>query len=115
VRHVKFGEGDYDGTEKLIRQLLTMARPGVSLPPPVDAPDTTPMTDLTRETYFGVGKVANYAGVGVYDQGATTFAYPPTLPPDTFALQGPWALAVDSRGQVHVVDSENDRIQRVDF
>jgi DNA-binding beta-propeller fold protein YncE len=30
-------------------------------------------------------------------------------------LQGPWALAVDSRGQIHVVDSENDRIQRVDF
>jgi NHL repeat len=30
-------------------------------------------------------------------------------------LQGPWALAVDSRGQVHVVDSENDRIQRIDF
>jgi hypothetical protein len=30
-------------------------------------------------------------------------------------LQGPWALAVDSRGMVHVVDSENDRIQRIDF
>lgn len=30
-------------------------------------------------------------------------------------LSGPWALAVDSRGQVHVVDSENDRIQRIDF
>jgi sugar lactone lactonase YvrE len=30
-------------------------------------------------------------------------------------LLGPWALAVDSRGQVHVVDSENDRVQRIDF
>jgi DNA-binding beta-propeller fold protein YncE len=30
-------------------------------------------------------------------------------------LQAPWALAVDSRGQVHVVDSENDRVQRIDF
>jgi streptogramin lyase len=27
----------------------------------------------------------------------------------------PWALAVDSRGRVHVVDSENDRVQRIDF
>jgi sugar lactone lactonase YvrE len=27
----------------------------------------------------------------------------------------PWALAVDSRGRVHVVDTENDRIQRIDF
>jgi hypothetical protein len=27
----------------------------------------------------------------------------------------PWALAVDSRGRVHVVDSINDRVQRIDF
>jgi DNA-binding beta-propeller fold protein YncE len=30
-------------------------------------------------------------------------------------LANPWALAVDSRGRVHVVDSENDRVQRIDF
>jgi DNA-binding beta-propeller fold protein YncE len=30
-------------------------------------------------------------------------------------LSAPWALAVDSRGQVHVVDSENDRVQRISF
>ena len=30
-------------------------------------------------------------------------------------LWSPWALAVDSRGRVHVVDSLNDRIQRIDF
>ncbi len=30
-------------------------------------------------------------------------------------LSSPWALAVDSRGRVHVVDSENDRVQRIDF
>ena len=30
-------------------------------------------------------------------------------------LGSPWALAVDRRGRVHVVDSENDRIQRIDF
>ena len=27
----------------------------------------------------------------------------------------PWALAVDSHGSVHVVDTENDRVQRIDF
>jgi cytochrome c biogenesis protein CcdA/thiol-disulfide isomerase/thioredoxin len=92
VRHVKFGEGDYDDTEKLIRQLLITAHPGVTLPPPVDAPDTTPHTSLTPETYFSVGKVVNYAGVGRYDEGKTTFALPASLPDDSFALQGPWAL-----------------------
>jgi DNA-binding beta-propeller fold protein YncE len=30
-------------------------------------------------------------------------------------LCNPWALAVDSRGRVHVVDSDNDRVQRIDF
>ncbi len=30
-------------------------------------------------------------------------------------LASPWALAVDSRGKVHVIDSENHRVQRIDF
>lgn len=92
VRHIKFGEGDYNVTEKLIRQLLTSARPAVKLPRPVDAPDTTPRSGLTPETYFGVGKTVNYRGGGVYDEGSATFSYPPTLPADSFALSGPWSL-----------------------
>jgi DNA-binding beta-propeller fold protein YncE len=27
----------------------------------------------------------------------------------------PWALVVDSRGKVHVIDSDNNRVQRIDF
>ncbi|MBV9723143.1 MAG: redoxin domain-containing protein [Mycobacterium sp.] len=92
VRHVKFGEGDYNVTEQLIRELITNAHPGVSLPPAVDAPDTTPQVGLTPETYFGVGKVVNYAGGGSYDEGKANFAFPPSLPNDSFALQGPWKL-----------------------
>jgi DNA-binding beta-propeller fold protein YncE len=37
----------------------------------------------------------------------------PGRDPGRFA--SPWALAVDSRGRVHVVDSDNDRVQRIDF
>ncbi|HEY1843214.1 MAG TPA: cytochrome c biogenesis protein DipZ [Mycobacterium sp.] len=107
VRHTKFGEGDYNGTEKLIRELLTTARPGISLPSPVGAPDTTPRGGLTPETYFGVGKMSNYAGNGVYDEGRATFGYPPTLPEDTFALQGPWAL--DYQGAT--ADSDSSSIE----
>jgi cytochrome c biogenesis protein CcdA/thiol-disulfide isomerase/thioredoxin len=32
VRHIKFGEGDYDGSERLIRQLLSQAERNVSPP-----------------------------------------------------------------------------------
>jgi hypothetical protein len=30
-------------------------------------------------------------------------------------LCSPWALVVDSYGRVHVIDSENDRVQRIRF
>ena len=92
VRHVKFGESDYNVTEKLIRELITSARPKVALPPAVDAPDTTPSLGLTPETYFSVGKVVNYAGDGGYDKGQANFTFPAALPNDSFALQGPWSL-----------------------
>lgn len=92
VRHIKFGEGDYDVTEQLIRQLLTDAKPDVRLPPPVDTADITPPSGLTPETYLSVGKVVNYAGDGTYDEGAATFRYPPALKADSFALTGPWSL-----------------------
>jgi cytochrome c biogenesis protein CcdA/thiol-disulfide isomerase/thioredoxin len=108
VRHIKYGEGDYNGTEKLIRELITDARPGVSLPPPVDAPDTTPHDSLTPETYFGVGKVVNYAGGGVYDRGKANFTFPPALPHDTFALQGPWSL--DYQGATADSDTSSIRL-----
>ncbi|KAA8966885.1 cytochrome c biogenesis protein DipZ [Mycobacterium sp.] len=92
VRHIHFGEGDYDGTEQLIRQLLTDVHPDIQLPPPVDVRHTTGPLDRTPETYFGAGKMVNYAGVGRYDQGTATFAFPPSLPNDSFALRGLWTL-----------------------
>ena len=38
LRYVKYGEGDYQHTETLIRQLLRAANPAVALPPPIQAP-----------------------------------------------------------------------------
>jgi cytochrome c biogenesis protein CcdA/thiol-disulfide isomerase/thioredoxin len=92
VRHIKFGEGDYEQTETLIRQLLSDARPGVALPAPTEAADTTPPPDLTPETYLGVGKVVNYGGAGSYDEGTASYDYPDRLPDDAFAYKGDWKL-----------------------
>lgn len=41
VRHIKFGEGDYNVTETLVRQLLNDAKPGVKLPSPAAPPRPT--------------------------------------------------------------------------
>jgi hypothetical protein len=92
VRHTKFGEGDYDGTERLIRELLSDAKPGGRLPAPAQSVDTTPRTRLTPETYLGVGRAINYGGDGQYHAGTATFAYPAQLGDDRFALRGRWTL-----------------------
>jgi cytochrome c biogenesis protein CcdA/thiol-disulfide isomerase/thioredoxin len=91
IRHIKFGEGDYANTEKLIRQLLSDGDAS-ELPAATERADTTPTTATTPETYFSVGKVVNYGGTGVYDEGTHTYDYPAQLADDTFALRGPWAV-----------------------
>ncbi len=110
VRHTKFGEGDYDTGEKLIRELLTdalAANPGVRLPAPTQSVDTTPQTRLTPETYLGAGRAVNYGGDGEYKAGTATFAYPATLPDDRFALRGRWTL--DDQGAT--ADSDDAAIR----
>lgn len=92
VRHTNFGEGDYDGTEELIRKLLTDAHPGIQLPAPTSSADMTPQTRLTPETYLGVGKSGNYGGSGDYKNGPATLSFPPNLADDKFALRGRWTL-----------------------
>jgi cytochrome c biogenesis protein CcdA/thiol-disulfide isomerase/thioredoxin len=107
VRHTKFGEGDYDGTEKLIRQLLAAANPDARLPAPVKSVDTTPQTRLTPETYLGVDKTGNYGGAGDYKVGTATFSYPAKLTDNKFALRGGWTL--DDQGATS--DSDDSAIR----
>ena len=92
MRHIKFGEGDYDVTENLIRELLADANPDVQLPPPSDSADVTPAAGQTPETYLGVGKMVNYGGTDTYDEGTEDFNYPTSLADDTFAYRGRWTL-----------------------
>ena len=92
VRHIAFGEGNYAATEKLIRELLEDADPGVQLPPPTDVSDETPREDLTRETFLGSSKDVNFAGPGAYRAGEGEYAYPQDQAQDTFALEGSWRI-----------------------
>ncbi|OBA63903.1 thiol:disulfide interchange protein [Mycobacterium sp. 1100029.7] len=92
IRHTKFGEGDYDATEKLIRQLLVDAKPDVRLPAAVNGVDTTPQTRLTPETYLAPDRATTYGGDGSYKSGSAAFTFPAQLPNDRFALRGQWTL-----------------------
>lgn len=109
VRHIKFGEGDYNVTENLIRQLLAEANPATQLPPATEKADHTPdIGSTTPETYLSVGKQINYGGGTKYPAGEGDFTYPTAQPADSFALQGKWSL--DYQGASAVGDDARIRL-----
>jgi cytochrome c biogenesis protein CcdA/thiol-disulfide isomerase/thioredoxin len=91
IRHVKFGEGDYDGTESVIRQLLLTANPGQPLAAPTNVADATPTETQTPETYLGY----EYAPLHITGAQPTqdqdgVYKFPSTLESNAFALSGTW-------------------------
>ncbi|GAA5207350.1 cytochrome c biogenesis protein DipZ [Microbacterium kyungheense] len=92
VRHISFGEGDYDVTEKLIRELLSDADPGAALPDPTEVADETPGDTRTRETFLGFAKDVNYGGSGDYRAGDGVYTVGAAQPEDSFALEGAWRI-----------------------
>ncbi|WP_350348773.1 cytochrome c biogenesis protein CcdA [Agromyces sp. G08B096] len=97
VRHVAFGEGHYDRTERLIRELLQAADPDATLPAPTGVDDATPTAgSTTPETYLGTTKQVNFAGTEPYRRSTTAFALPDEQPDDSFALDGAWSLGTQS-------------------
>ncbi|SDS06314.1 cytochrome c biogenesis protein DipZ [Microterricola viridarii] len=97
VRHIRFGEGGYADTEKLIRELLVAANPDVQLPPATEVADTTPSAGATTpETYLGTTKAVNFGGAEKYSASTSRFSLPAEQPKDSFALAGEWALGTQS-------------------
>jgi cytochrome c biogenesis protein CcdA/thiol-disulfide isomerase/thioredoxin len=95
IRHVSIGEGDYSGEEQLIRQLLSAAHPGITLPRATGVPDTTPDDSAqTPETYLGAERQQGYHGGTPYATGQ--FTAPATLPANSFALAGAWTIGQES-------------------
>ncbi|MFT4108944.1 cytochrome c biogenesis protein CcdA [Propionicimonas sp.] len=97
IRHVSIGEGDYDGEEQLIRQLLEAANPGVTLPAVTDVADTTPH-DVAQspEMYLGSERTQYFTGNASYPDGTGTFHFPAQLEPSHYALDGTWTASEES-------------------
>ena len=91
VRHVHFGEGDYAGTEQLIRQLLTAAHPGLALPRTTDGPNQTPAGELSPETYVGYEQLQYLVPSGdVIRDAPASYHFPASLPLGGMGLSGTW-------------------------
>ncbi len=106
VRHIKFGEGDYDATEKLIRQLLVDANRGAQLPAPVDAADRRPPRADSRDL-FRRGQEVNFAAAANTTRGPQRSTTRRRCPPTPSRSSGPWSL--DNQGATP--DSDDSRIR----
>jgi hypothetical protein len=85
IRHTNFGEGEYDKTEALIRQLL-----GTKGAHAQAEPNTTPTGLLTPETYLGYSRIANYVGSAISPDLTADYLLPSSLPENTLAYGGQW-------------------------
>lgn len=101
IRHHHFGEGDYDGSERVIRQLLAEAG-GKAMPADlvsVDAAGAQAAADWAEvaspETYVGYGRARNFVSPGgaVPD---TARAYEPGRPAlNEWGLSGNWTVGAE--------------------
>jgi len=99
VRHQQFGEGEYDKSERMIRQLLTEARASAVAkgPAPVDARGIELQADWgdlrSPENYVGYERSENFSSPGgAVSEQRHEYALPAQLPLNRWALEGAWTV-----------------------
>ena len=101
VRYHHFGEGDYERSERVIRQLLAEA----GRPPPAGAAAPVRLAGVAApasrdsrspETYVGYGRAANFVSPGgqVRDRSSVYAGAPPAL--NQWSLAGRWTVGRQS-------------------
>jgi thiol-disulfide isomerase/thioredoxin len=102
IRHHAFGEGDYDRSEQVIRQLLdeagvdTADQPSVA----VAAEGVEALADwddlATGETYLGYGRGGDLASPEQTGPGSRRYSIPARLRRNHWALAGSWSIASEA-------------------
>jgi cytochrome c biogenesis protein CcdA/thiol-disulfide isomerase/thioredoxin len=98
VRQVHYGEGAYDQTEALIRQLLDQEAPEAAAVAAAGRVAVTPvmMPGTTPETYLGSKRADAYANPDLVDGTTRTYQAPAAIPKDGVALSGVWTIGPES-------------------
>jgi cytochrome c biogenesis protein CcdA/thiol-disulfide isomerase/thioredoxin len=96
IRHVDFGEGQYNQTEGFIRQLLRAADPAVRLPTATNVANSTPTEPTTPESYLGFQHAQNLAGQSIQQDQMAPYGAPTSIPQDEYAYDGNWAIGSES-------------------
>ncbi|MFF3975732.1 cytochrome c biogenesis protein CcdA [Streptomyces sp. NPDC001828] len=105
VRYFKFGEGQYDQTEDLIRTLLHQANPQVQLPPKTGQKADVLTADRTPETYLSNLRISGYVGTPLVDDKPATYHFPAAIPLNSLSLDGTWTAGYD-----HFTAGQNARL-----
>lgn len=102
IRHHHFGEGEYQQSEDVIRQLLTEAGqknlPGGYVQPGAEGAEAAGSGDAMRspETYVGYARAENFAGGQVAHDDVWTYHAPKVLMTHQWALDGRWTVRDES-------------------
>ncbi len=91
IRHVHFGEGEYDQTEIAIQNLLKETGQNAAMPLS-SITDQTPKTDLTPETYLSLSKMERFASIEQAKLGVSNYSLPLNLPLNNWAFSGNWDI-----------------------
>ncbi|MCP9485523.1 MAG: redoxin domain-containing protein [Gaiellaceae bacterium MAG52_C11] len=96
VRYYHFGEGDYDESERAIRELLAQGgddrRGDAALPPPAALADKSPRGLVTPESYLGHERLARYVGTTIAPDREQRYAFSTTLAENELTLDGRWQV-----------------------
>jgi thiol-disulfide isomerase/thioredoxin len=102
IRHHVFGEGDYDRSEQIIRQLLDEAGFDTADLPlvPVTAEGVEAPADwddvATGETYLGLGRGGDFASPERPGPGSRRYSVPVPLRRNHWALAGSWSVGSEA-------------------
>ncbi|GLQ49706.1 cytochrome c biogenesis protein DipZ [Dyella flava] len=102
IRAHHFGEGDYAGSEDMIRRLLTDAGyknlPGGYVQPGATGAEAASSGDVNRspETYVGYARSENFAGGQIAHDDPWNYHAPATLQVNQWAFNGDWTVGEQS-------------------
>ena len=95
IRHVHFGEGEYDTTEQVIQQLLQEA--GKKVTTKINSmPDQTPTQNISPETYLGSKRMEFYDPSGSLGNGVQSFTLTENPNLNSFSYGGTWNITEET-------------------
>ena len=90
LRYAHFGEGDYEESERVIRQLLAEGQEGALVSEAIE--DETPTGPQTPESYLGYGRIDRFVGSRIEPDREAEYTIPRFVPLHGLAYGGRWRV-----------------------